>query len=108
AWLSVHCLWDLSDPGGEYGYRVSRMAGFAVLGAVLTVLGFGIGDGTWGWVVLAAFVVTLAAGLAVKYGMHRSFGAVLLNVWFLIAIAVPPGYALDHVPTTPGRRPWPG
>jgi hypothetical protein len=101
-WLSLAfsaLFVGLSDPGGAYRHRVSQMAGFAVIGAVLTVLGFGIGDGAWGWVTLAAFVVTLGAGLAVKYGKHRFFGAVLLNVWFLIAIAIPPGYALDHVHT---------
>jgi len=33
----------LSDPGGEYGYRISHMAVFAVTGALLTALGFGLG-----------------------------------------------------------------
>ena len=60
----------LNDPGGTYGYRLPRMALNAVAGALLTVLGFAIGDGAWGVVVLAAFVITLAAGLMVKYGLH--------------------------------------
>jgi Fusaric acid resistance protein-like len=89
----------LADPGGEYGYRVSHIAGFAVIGAALTALGFGIGGGAWGWVVLAAFVVTLLAGLAVKYGLHRFFTATLLNVWFLIVLSLPAAYRLDHIHT---------
>jgi len=81
----------VSDPGGEYGYRVSHMALFAVSGALLTALGFGIGGDAWGWVVLAVFVVTLVAGLAVKYGLHRFVSALLLNIWFAIALSVQAG-----------------
>ena len=33
---------------------------------------------------LAAFVVTLLGGLAVKYGLHRFVGGALLNAWFLM------------------------
>ena len=79
----------LSDLGGDYGSRVPRMAIFAVAGALLTALGFGIGGGAWGWVVLAVFVVTVLAGLAVKYGLHRFVAAYLLNVWFIIALGLP-------------------
>ena len=86
----------LNDPGGAYGYRLPRMALNAVAGALLTVLGFAIGDGAWGVVVLAAFVITLAAGLMVKYGLHGFTAAYLLNSWFLVAIALPPGYHLSH------------
>ncbi len=39
----------LADPGGGYGYRVSRIAVFALIGAGLTALGFGIGGDAWGW-----------------------------------------------------------
>ena len=86
----------LNDPGGEYGYRLPRLALNAVAGALLTVLGFAIGDGAWGVVVLAAFVITLAAGLMVKYGLHGFTAAYLLNSWFLVAIALPVGYHLSH------------
>ena len=86
----------LNDPGGQYGYRLPRMALNAAAGALLTVLGFAIGDGAWGVVVLAAFVITLAAGLMVKYGLHGFTAAYLLNSWFLVAIALPPGYHLSH------------
>ena len=51
------------------------MAVMAVAGALLTALAFGIGGGAWGWVVLAAFVVTLLGGLAVKHGVHRFVAA---------------------------------
>jgi hypothetical protein len=79
----------LSDPGGKFGYRVQRMALFGVLGALLTALGYGIGGGAWGWVVLAAFVVTLLGGLAVRFGLHRFESGELLTYWFLIAISLP-------------------
>jgi hypothetical protein len=86
----------LNDPGGEYGYRLPRLALNAGAGALLTALGFAIGDGAWGVVVLAAFVITLAAGLMVKYGLHGFTAAYLLNSWFLVAIALPVGYHLSH------------
>jgi hypothetical protein len=94
----------LSDPGGKFGYRAQRMAGFGVIGALLTALGFGIGGGAWGWVVLAAFVVTLLGGLAVKYGLHRFVGGALLNAWFLIAIALPASYKLAGTTTNTWRQ----
>jgi uncharacterized membrane protein YccC len=86
----------LNDPGGEYAHRLSRLALNAVAGALLTVLGFAIGDGAWGIVVLAAFVITLAAGLMVKYGQHGFTAAYLLNSWFLVAIALPVSYHQAH------------
>lgn len=97
-------LTALGDRGGNFGSRVQRMAGFGVIGALLTALGFGIGGGAWGWVVLAAFVVTLLGGLAVKYGLHRFVAGVLLNVWFLIAIALPASYKLAGVKTSTWKQ----
>ena len=88
-----------ADPGGEYGYQASHLALFGVVGAALTALGFGLGGGAWGWVVLAAAAVTLLASLAVKYGLHRFVAALLLNIWFLIALSLPAAYRLDHVHT---------
>ena len=89
----------VGDPGGEFRYGATRMGVFAVIGALLTLLGFGVGGGGWGLVVLAAFLVTLAAGLAVRFGLHRFVGALLLNTWFLIAITLPVEYKLDRVST---------
>ena len=86
----------LNDPGGAYGYRLPRLALNAGAGALLTVLGVAIGTGAWGVVVLVAFVVTLAAGLMVKYGLHGFSSAYVLNCWFLVAIAMPVGYHLSH------------
>ena len=76
----------LADPGGSYGSRASRVAVFALIGAALTALGFGIGGDAWGWLVLAAFAVTLLAGLAVMFGVHRFVTALLLNIWFIVAL----------------------
>ena len=78
----------LADPGGGYGYRVSRIAVFALIGAGLTALGFGIGGDAWGWLVLAAFAVTLVAGLAAAFGVRRFVTALLLNLWFIIALGL--------------------
>ena len=79
----------VSDPGRNYGYRVPRLAVVAAVGALLTALGFGIGGGAWGFVVLAAFAATLLGGLAVTYGLHRFVAAYLLNIWFIIALGLP-------------------
>ena len=79
----------LSDPGGKYGPRVLAMTAMAGAGALLTALGFGIGGGPWGFVVLAAFAATFLAGLAVTFGLHRFVAAYLLNIWFIIVLGLP-------------------
>ena len=84
----------LADPGGSYGYRASHTAVFGLIGAALTALAFGIGADAWGWLALAAFAVTLLAGLAVAFGVHRFVAGLLHNLWFLIALALASG--LDH------------
>src|SRR5690349_2326527 len=78
----------LCDPGGGYRRRMSRLCLFALTGAGVTALGFGIGAVPWGWPVLAAFAVTLVAGLAVAFGVHRFVTALLLNIWFIVTIGV--------------------
>jgi hypothetical protein len=78
----------VADPGGSFGPRSWRVAVFAIVGAGLTALGFGIGGDAWGWLVLAAFLVTLLAGLAVMFGVHRFVTALLLNIWFIVALGV--------------------
>ena len=84
----------VADPGGGYGQRALRIAVFALIGAGLTALGFGIGGDAWGWLVLAAFAVTLVAGLAVMFGVHRFVTASLLNVWFIVTLGV--AFSLHH------------
>ncbi|WP_237409449.1 hypothetical protein [Streptomyces sp. M2CJ-2] len=61
----------LADPGGSYGHRALRIAVFALIGAGVTALAFGVGADAWGWLVLASFVVTLVAGLVVAFGVRR-------------------------------------
>jgi uncharacterized membrane protein YccC len=77
-----------ADPGGPYGSRALRIAGFGIIGAAVTALGFAISTGGWGWLVLAAFVVTVVAGLTVKFGLHRFAAFNFLNTWFFIALAL--------------------
>src|ERR1700752_3121125 len=57
----------VTDPGGGYGQRVFRMFLFGAAGAGLTGLGFGIGGGAGGWLVLAGAVAALVASLAVMF-----------------------------------------
>ena len=90
-------LVTMCDPGGEYRTRVRSMATIGVGGALLTGLGFAVGARAWGLVVLASFLVTLSAGLSVKFGGHRFFAAVLLNVWFIVALGLPTLYHLNQV-----------
>ena len=80
-----------ADPGGSYGQRVMRKTAFAAIGAGLTALGFGIGGDAWGWLVLAASAVTLVAGLAITFGVHTFVSGFLLNIWFIIALALASG-----------------
>lgn len=76
------------DPGGPIATRTLRMCIFALAGAGVTGLGFGLGSVAWGWLVLASFLVTLVAGLAVTFGVHVFVAALLLNVWFIVAVAL--------------------
>jgi hypothetical protein len=85
-----------ADPGGAYGYRASHIGFFALAGALLTALGFAIGTSGWGWVVLAVFAVTLVAGLAVRFGLHRFVAALLLNIWFIVALSLASSYQHAH------------
>ncbi|MFE2453437.1 hypothetical protein [[Kitasatospora] papulosa] len=78
----------LDDPGGSFANRASHIAVFTLIGAGLTALGFGIGGYAWGWLVLAAFVVTLVAGLAAAFGVRRFVNAMLLNLWFVITLGL--------------------
>jgi Fusaric acid resistance protein-like len=88
----------LADPGGGYGQRASRITVFALIGAALTALGFGIGGDAWGWLALAAFAVTLVGGLAVTFGVRRFVTAMLLNLWFIITLGV--AFSFHHARIT--------
>jgi Fusaric acid resistance protein-like len=85
------------DPGGSYGYRALHIALFGLAGAAITALGFGIATSDWGWLVLAAFVVTLVAGLTIKFGLHRFIAALLLNLWFFVALVLGSNHHNAHV-----------
>jgi hypothetical protein len=85
---------EVADPGGSYWQRASHTFVFGAIGAGLTALGFGIGGEAWGWLVLAAFAVTLAAGLAAMFGVHRFVAAFILNIWFIITLAI--AYSFHH------------
>jgi hypothetical protein len=89
----------LADPGGDLGFRAARLGVFALTGALVTLLGFGIGTAAWELVVLVTLVVTLICGLAVRFGLHRFVAALLLNIWFVIAITLPVAYKLDGLST---------
>ncbi|MEU8927395.1 FUSC family protein [Kitasatospora sp. NPDC048545] len=78
----------LDDPGGGYTNRASHIALFALIGAGVTALGFGIGADAWGWLILAAFAITLVAGLAATFGVRRFVTALLLNLWFIVTLGV--------------------
>ncbi|MBY8877983.1 FUSC family protein [Actinacidiphila acidipaludis] len=82
----------LADPGGGFGNRAAHIAGFGLAGAGMTALGFGVGGEAWGWLTLTAFVVTLACGLAVAFGVRRFVMALLLNVWLVVAFGVASGF----------------
>jgi hypothetical protein len=97
----------IADPGGGYGHRASRVAVVALIGAGLTALGFGIGGDAWGWLVLAAFAVTLVAGLAVTFGVQSFIVALVLNVWFIVALGSRSASLLTS-PATSGLRWSPG
>jgi hypothetical protein len=92
----------LSDPGGDFARRMGSMALFGLAGALLTALGFYVGGQAWGFKVLAAFMVTLLAGLAVRLGVHAFASGTLLNVWFIVAVALPVSYHAARIPV----RPW--
>jgi hypothetical protein len=91
------------DPGGAHGLRVARMAVFGGLGAGLTALGFWLGGQAWGWLMLAAFAVTVVCSLAIVRGVHAFVAGLMLNIWFIIAIGV--GFSL-HLQTRVTSYVW--
>ncbi|MFD7509874.1 FUSC family protein [Streptomyces sp. NPDC059853] len=84
----------LADPGGGIRFRVSHVAGFGLLGAGVTALGFALAGAAWYWLVLVSFGVTLAAGLTLVFGARVGAAALLLNVWFVLSLGH--GAGLQH------------
>lgn len=106
-WLSVWfgvLFVGLSDPGGSLGTRSTQVAIFAFIGAVFTAWGVWVGGEGWGLVSVSAFVVVLASGLALHFGVRRFVTGALLSAWFLIAISLPPGYAAAGITLDPARQ----
>lgn len=103
-WLSVSfgvLFVGLADPGGRLASRAAYAAVFGVVGAVVTAWGIAVGDAGWGWVTISTVVVTLVTGLAIRFGVRRFVTGSLLTAWFLIAIALPPGYAAAGITLNP-------
>ena len=46
---------------------------------------------------LAAFVITLGAGLTIKFGLHRFIVALILNTWFFVALVLGSNHHNAHV-----------
>lgn len=93
-WLSLAfamLFTALSDAGGSYRARLRSMVAVGLAGAALTALGFAVGGGPWGLVVVCAFVVTLGAGLSLRWGRHGFTAGLMLASWFLVAISEPAG-----------------
>jgi hypothetical protein len=91
----------LSDPGRDYPSRLGRMAVVALIGSLLTALGFGIGGAAWGYVVLAVFIVTVLSGLLVNIDLQALVAGILLNVWFLVTLSAAAG-----LPARVSTHPW--
>ena len=85
------------DPGGSYWNRAWRTAVFGLCGAGVTAGGFALATSAWGWLVLATFGVTLVAGLTVAAGVHRYVAALLLNVWFVVALVLGASLQSSHL-----------
>ncbi len=71
-----------------------------MVGALLTALAFSLGTGGWGLIVLAALLVTLAAGLSLRFGLPVLIVAVFLNIWFIVALSLAAGYHTSGVKTS--------
>lgn len=77
----------LTDPGGPYLSRLRRMAVVGAVGTLITALGWGIGGGAWGYVVLAVFALTVLSGLVMNFGLQEFMAGTLLNVWLLVTLS---------------------
>ena len=90
--------------GGHYAHRARDLAVLEVVGAMLTALAFALGTGAWGYIALAALVVTLAAGLSLRFGLPVFMVAVFLNIWFIVALSLAAGYTTGGVATSSWKQ----
>lgn len=51
-------------------------------------------------------MITLLAGLAVRFGVRRFASCTLLNVWFVIAVTLPDAYRHIHTSAWPQTLAW--
>jgi hypothetical protein len=77
--------------GGTQATRVRWSGTVALVGTLLTALGFILGGASWTLVTLAVFVSTLLSYFAVVYGRRGALSGTLLNAWFVIALSIPFG-----------------
>ena len=94
----------VSESGGDYAHRARDLAVLEVIGALLTALAFGLGSGAWGYIALAALLVTLAAGLSLRFGLPVFAVAVFLNIWFIVALSLAAGYGAGGVSTSSWKQ----
>ena len=94
----------VSESGGDYAHRARDLAVLEVIGALLTALAFGLGSGAWGYIALAALLVTLAAGLSLRFGLPVFAVAVFLNIWFIVALSRAAGYGAGGVSTSSWKQ----
>jgi hypothetical protein len=71
------------------------------VGALLTALGYLLGGANWFLVTLAVFVTTLLSYLAGACGKRAATAGVLLNTWFVIALASSLGLGKTPAQTLP-------
>jgi hypothetical protein len=75
--------------GGPRRQRVTALVGFALAGALATLLGNGSGQSVWGSVAVV-FGITLVCGLALALGPQVGKMAFLINLWMIITVSLSP------------------
>jgi len=90
--------------GDHYAHRARDQVVLEVVGALLTALAFALGTGAWGYIALAALLVTLAAGLSLRFGLPVLTVAVFLNIWFIVALSLAAGYETAGVTTSSWKQ----
>jgi len=75
------------DEGGPRRKRVAALGTFTVAGALVTVLGNGVGLSMWGSIAVI-FAVTLVCGLAMAYGAQPGKMAFFINIWMMVSLSL--------------------